>query len=61
MSEEIGELFESMTNIFNESFSQIKNRLQEMESNIVKKKDDIINKPNSNKERKHDSSYEKLQ
>ncbi len=32
-----------------------------MESNIVKKKDDIINNPNSNKERKHDSSYEKLQ
>lgn len=56
MSEEIGELFESMTNVFNESFSQIKNRLQEMESNIVKKNDDIINNPNSNKERKHDSS-----
>ena len=35
LSQEIGDLFVSMTSVFEENFSQLKSRLDEMESNIV--------------------------
>ena len=35
MSQEIGDLLMSMTSIFDESFGQLKSRLDEMENNIV--------------------------
>ena len=36
MSQEIGDLLMSMTSVFDESFGQLKSRLDEMENNIVK-------------------------
>ena len=35
MSQEIGDLLMSMTSVFDESFGQLKSRLDEMENNIV--------------------------
>ena len=35
MSQEIGEVLMSMTSVFDESFSQLKSRLDKMENNIV--------------------------
>jgi hypothetical protein len=35
MSQEIGDMLVSMTGVFDESFGQLKSRLDEMENNIV--------------------------
>ena len=35
MSQEIGDLFVSLTGLFDESFGQLKSRLDELETNIV--------------------------
>jgi hypothetical protein len=35
MSQEIGDMLVSMTSVFEESFDQLKSRLDEMENNIV--------------------------
>ena len=35
MSQDIGDLLMSMTSVFDESFGQLKSRLDEMENNIV--------------------------